>query len=105
MLRWSCTSPDERGVQVNQSAWDASADTAAANSTWSRGPISGNECRIGDLTVKEAMEYLTISRKIDKDRASKILAFCGPRILLLKSFSAGLNEQKNLDGWFTSWRC
>lgn len=36
-----------------------SADTAAENTSWLRGPIGGNGYRIGDLAAKVAMEYLT----------------------------------------------
>ena len=59
-------------------------DTAAENSSWSRGPVGGSESRIGDLTAKEAMEHLTVNRKTGKDRAPKALEFCGSQTRLLE---------------------
>jgi hypothetical protein len=68
---------------------DVSADTycrRSKKSEWSRNPLDG-ECRIGDLTTAEAMQYLTEKRQIDLacNCASKILEFCGTRILRLRN--------------------
>jgi len=76
------------------------ADAATANSAWSRGP-EGYECRVGDLTHAEAMEYLSVKRKIDSHKALKILDFCGPRILSLKRACDELGAGTDLDGMST----
>jgi hypothetical protein len=48
------------------------------------------------------MQYLTVKRKIDPALASKILEFCGARILVLKVACDNLDRGANIDGLFTS---
>jgi len=79
---------------------DIIADAATADSHWSRGP-KGYECRIGDLTHAEAMEYLTVKRGIESHKAMKILDFCGPRILSMKDTCDRLETGTDLDSLST----
>jgi hypothetical protein len=73
-----------------------SIDVCAENSAWSRGPVMG-PLHIGDLKTTEAMKYLTEKRHIDPDRASKILEFCGTRILRLGLICDELADGEKLE--------
>ena len=75
------------------------ANVAPADSAWSRGP-GGSECRIGDLTHAEAMEYMIEKRQLDEDTATKILDFFGSRILLLKAACGEVKNGTDLDSVF-----
>ena len=75
------------------------ANVAPADSAWSRGP-GGSECRIGDLTHAEAMEYMIEKRQLDEDTATKILDFFGSRILLLKAACGEVKTGTDLDSVF-----
>ena len=97
-------------MERHQSGWKGSRDCLLVNATtdiptgrssWSRGPGAGGVRRIGDFTDSEAMEYLTAGRKIAPDLASKIIAFCGTRIQLLKSTSDELEAGISLEGLST----
>ena len=56
------------------------------------------DCRIGDLSDNEALDYLKQKRGLDHEAATKLLNFCGSRILLLKDISSSLQEGGDLDG-------
>jgi hypothetical protein len=73
---------------------DIRAEAAIANSSWSR----AKEFRFGDLTPAEALQYLTEKRQLDPACASKILQFCGTRILELQGVSAALASGVKLEG-------
>jgi len=72
----------------------SAADNAPVNSSSSCGPVVSDECSIGDLADSEAIEYLTVKRKIERDRASKVFDFC---IQLLKRICDRLEKGVDLD--------
>ena len=56
------------------------------------------DCRIGDLSNNEALDYLKEKRGLGHEAATKLVNFCGSRILLLKDISSSLQAGGNIDG-------
>ena len=56
------------------------------------------DCRIGDLSDNEALGYLKGKRGLGHEAATKLVNFCGSRILLLKDISSSLQAGGDLDG-------
>ncbi|KAF8537844.1 hypothetical protein BDD12DRAFT_911207 [Trichophaea hybrida] len=65
-----------------------------SNSAWSR---ADSECRIGDLTSSEALDYLIKKRHIDPGDAQMMVQTCGCRILTLKHVCDALQRGFTLD--------
>ena len=59
------------------------------------------DCRIGDLSNNEALDYLKAKCGLDHEDATKLLNFYGSRILLLQDISSSLQAGKDIDGSLT----
>ena len=56
------------------------------------------DCRIGDLSENEALDYLKGKRGLGHEAATKLVNFCGSRIQLLKDISSYHQAGGDLDG-------
>ena len=56
------------------------------------------DCWIGDLSNNEALDYLKRKHDLSQEVATKIVAFCGSRILRLEDISTSLKAGRDVDG-------
>lgn len=70
------------------------------NSSWSR---NGDIIEIGDVSEREALEYLKI-RNISTEQAEKIYKLVGGRMIHLKNFGDIYCRTGSFDGMFTALR-
>ena len=98
MLGWSGTNPDGKEVETV-----SERKLLALLQRDRHGHVAPLRVAnvVPETSQTEAMEYLAAWRKVAPDLASKIIAFCGTRIQLLKTTNDRLDEGIDLNGLFT----